>query len=30
MEKGGEKVLLTYVQQEAPDHVENEDVLKVR
>jgi len=29
VEKGGAKTLLTYVQKEAPDHVENEDVLKV-
>ena len=29
VEAGGAKTLLTYVQQGAPDHVSNEEVLKV-
>ena len=29
VEKGGTATLLTYVQQGAPDHVSNEEVLKV-
>lgn len=29
VEKGGTKTLLTYIQEEAPDHVSNEEVLKV-
>lgn len=29
VEKGGSKTLLAYVQKEAPDHVKNEDILKV-
>ncbi len=28
VEAGGERTLLTYMQKEAPDHVENEEVLK--
>ncbi len=28
VEKGGKETLLTYVQEGAPDHVENEDVIK--
>ena len=27
--QGGDKVLLKYIQEEAPDHVDNDDVLKV-
>ncbi len=30
VEVGGSKTLLHYVQKEAPDHVSNADVLKVR
>ena len=29
VEKGGTKTLLTYVQQGAPDHVSNEELVKV-
>ncbi len=30
IEVGGEKTLLHYIQKEAPDHVNNADVLKVK